>query len=91
MKSVFNTDPPNFSVDEAKNIVYDYHNIKTDLNNKLDSDFLNKIKNRKIWCAASTHPTEEMLCAMSHVKIKENYNSILETILLFVIKFGLGR
>lgn len=33
MKSVFNTDPPNFSVDEAKNIVYDYHNIKTDLNN----------------------------------------------------------
>ena len=38
-------------------------NIKTDLNRKLDSTFLNKIKNRKIWCAASTHSSEEILCA----------------------------
>ena len=48
-----------------------FSKIKTNLNNKLDSDFLNKIKNRKIWCAASTHPTEEILCAKSHLKIKE--------------------
>ena len=48
-----------------------FSNIKTELNNKLDSDFLNKIENRKIWCAASTHPTEEILCAKSHLKIKE--------------------
>ena len=45
----------------AKNIK-NYGNLKfskinTDLNNKLDSDFLNKIGNRKIWCGASTHPT----------------------------------
>ena len=58
-----------------------FSNIKTDLNKKLDSDFLNKIKNRKIWCAASTHPTEEMLCAMSHLKIKESYNNILTIII----------
>jgi len=58
-----------------------FSNIKTDLNKKLDSDFLNKIKNRKIWCAASTHPTEEKLCAMSHVKIKESYNNILTIII----------
>ena len=58
-----------------------FSNIKTNLNKKLDSDFLNKIKNRKIWCAASTHPTEEMLCAMSHVKIKESYNNILTIII----------
>ena len=50
--------------------IENYHFV----NKKLDSDFLNKIKNRKIWCAASTHPTEEMLCAMSHAKIKESYN-----------------
>ena len=58
-----------------------FSNIKTDLNKKLDSDFLNKIKNRKIWCAASTHPTEEILCARSHLKIKESYNNILTIII----------
>ena len=69
----------------AKNIInygnLKFSNIKTDLNKKLDSDFLNKIKNRKIWCAASTHPTEEILCAKSHLKIKESYNNILTIII----------
>ena len=69
----------------AKNIInygnLKFSNIKTDLNKKLDSDFLNKIKNRKIWCAASTHPTEEILCAKSHLKIKEIYNNILTIII----------
>ena len=58
-----------------------FSNIKTDLNKKLDSDFFNKIKNRKIWCAASTHPTEEILCARSHLKVKESYNNILTIII----------
>ena len=58
-----------------------FSNIKTDLNKKLDSNFLNKIKNRKIWCAASTHPTEEILCAKSHLKIKENYNNVFTIII----------
>ena len=58
-----------------------FSNIKSDLNNKLDSAFLNKIKNRKVWCAASTHPTEEILCAKSHLKIKKNYNNILTIII----------
>ena len=58
-----------------------FSNIKTDLNKKLDSAFLNKIKNRKIWCAASTHLTEEILCAQSHLKIKEKYNNILTIII----------
>ena len=55
--------------------------IKTELNNKLDSDFLIKIENRKIWCSASTHPTEEILCAKSHLKIKEKYKNILTIII----------
>ena len=69
----------------AKNIK-NYGNLKfsqtkTNLNNKLDLSFLSKIKNRKIWCAASTHPTEEIICAKSHLKIKKNYNNILTIII----------
>ena len=58
-----------------------FANIKTNLNRKLDSTFLSKIKNRKIWCAASTHPSEEVLCAKAHLKIKKNYNNILTIII----------
>ena len=58
-----------------------FSKIKTDLNNKLDSDFLNKIKHRKIWCGASTHSAEEILCAKSHLKIKEKYNNIFTIII----------
>ena len=58
-----------------------FSNIKTDLNKKLDSIFIDKIKNRKIWCAASTHPTEEILCAKSHLIIKKKYNNILTIII----------
>ena len=69
----------------AKNIK-NYGNLKfsktkKNLDNKLDVSLLNKIKNRKIWCAASTHPTEEMLCAKSHLKIKKNYSNVLTIII----------
>ena len=58
-----------------------FSKVKTELNNKFDSVFLNKIKNRKIWCCASTHPSEEILCAKSHLKVKEKYNDILTIII----------
>ena len=69
----------------AKN-VKNYGNLKfsktkTNSNNELDSLFLSKIKNRKIWCAASTHPTEEILCAKTHLNIKKNYNNIFTIII----------
>ena len=54
---------------------------KEKLNDKLNVSLLNKIKNRKIWCAASTHPTEEVLCAKSHLKIKKNFNNVLTIII----------
>ena len=54
---------------------------KISLNSKLDLSFLNKIKKRKIWCAASTHATEENLCAKSHLKIKKTYKNILTIII----------
>ena len=58
-----------------------FSNTKRILNNKLNTEFINKIKKRKIWCAASTHPTEEILCAKSHLKIKNSYNDILTIII----------
>ena len=69
----------------AKNIK-NYGNLKfsqtkNNLSNKLDPSLLNKIKNRKIWCAASTHPTEEVLCAKSHLKIKKNFSDVLTIII----------
>ena len=69
----------------AKNIK-NYGNLKfaqakTNLNEDLDPYFLNKIKNRKVWCAASTHPTEEILCAKSHLIIKKKFSNILTIII----------
>ena len=57
-----------------------FSSIKNDIK-KLDSDFLSKIKNRKVWCAASTHPTEELICAKSHLEIKKIHNNILTIII----------
>tara|TARA_B100000029_G_scaffold84968_1_gene75566 strand:+ start:159 stop:1430 length:1272 start_codon:yes stop_codon:yes gene_type:complete len=69
----------------SKNIK-NYGNLKfaksetePDLNN--NTDFISKIKNRKIWCAASTHPTEEIFCAKTHSIIKKKYNNILTIII----------
>ena len=58
-----------------------FSNIKNNLNNKLDSFFLNKIENRKTWCAASTHPGEEIICGKSHLNIKKKYNNVLTIII----------
>ena len=55
--------------------------IKSNFENKLDSTFLNKIKNRKIWCAASTHPSEEIFCAKTHLELKKTYKNILTIII----------
>ena len=40
-----------------------------------------KVKNRKIWCAASTHPGEELICAKAHSILKKSYNNILTIII----------
>ena len=69
----------------AKNIK-NYGNLKflnstNDLNHNLDSFLIDKIKNRKIWCAASTHPDEEKFCAESHLQIKNSYKNVLTIII----------
>tara|TARA_B100001996_G_scaffold367875_1_gene339899 strand:- start:167 stop:1444 length:1278 start_codon:yes stop_codon:yes gene_type:complete len=69
----------------AKN-VKNFGNLKFSQNKKnpeykLDFSFLNKIEKRKIWCAASTHETEENLCAATHIKIKKTYKEIFTIII----------
>ena len=55
--------------------------LKLSNNYKLEEDLFLKIKNRKIWCAASTHPSEELFCAQTHLVIKEKYKNILTIII----------
>ena len=69
----------------AKNIK-NYGNLKfsqtkKNIDNKLNQDFLNRIKNRMVWCAASTHPDEEILCAKVHLNIKKSIKNILTIII----------
>ena len=54
---------------------------KFNSNKKLDPVLLDKIKNRKIWCATSTHPSEETFCAKTHLNLKKTYNNILTIII----------
>tara|TARA_B100000029_G_scaffold110409_1_gene102321 strand:- start:940 stop:2217 length:1278 start_codon:yes stop_codon:yes gene_type:complete len=58
-----------------------FSNIINNKNIKFDEIFLNKIRNRKVWCAASTHETEEILCAQSHLNVKKNFKNILTIII----------
>ncbi len=69
----------------SKNIK-NYGNLKfakpqSDSDTKLNSDLLSKIKNRKIWCAASTHQSEELFCAKTHSIIKKKHQNILTIII----------
>ncbi len=69
----------------SKNIK-NYGNLKfskpqLDSGTTLNADLLSKIKNRKIWCAASTHPSEELFCAKTHSIIKKKHQNILTIII----------
>jgi len=58
-----------------------YSGVKNNQEVKLEPIVLEKIENRKIWCAASTHQNEEIICAESHLKIKKNLTNILTIII----------
>ena len=47
---------------------------------KIKNKKIHNIKNRKVWCAASTHPGEEIFCVKAHHKIKKSHNNILTII-----------
>jgi len=54
---------------------------KDNSNKNLDSNFLDKIKSRKIWCGSSTHDPEEIFCAKTHINLKKKHKNILTIII----------
>jgi 3-deoxy-D-manno-octulosonic-acid transferase len=68
----------------AKKIKY-IGNLKFSQTEK-DEHFLNNnlkkfLLSRRVWCAASTHPTEETLSALAHKKLKKEYKNLLTIII----------
>ena len=47
----------------------------------INSDFKKFIKNKKVWCASSTHKSEELFCGLIHKKIKKKYKNLLTIII----------
>jgi len=48
---------------------------------KLDTALLKDLKNRKIWCASSTHSGEEIICSKVHLNLKKKYKNLLTIII----------
>ena len=69
---------------KARNIKY-FGNIKfcsaINESKKFDNKQLNLSDEKKIWCAVSTHPGEEMFCANVHSIIKKSESNILTIII----------
>lgn len=49
--------------------------------NILSNKLINFFKSKKVWCAASTHKTEEILCAIAHKKMKKKYKNLITIII----------
>ena len=68
----------------AKNIKY-FGNLKyiSSLKkiNKFNKTTVDFLQNRKVWCAASTHEGEELICIKTHLEIKKKYDSVLTIII----------
>ena len=52
-----------------------------DKHSRLDRTLLENLKNRKIWCASSTHPGEEIICSKVHLSLKKKYKNLLTIII----------
>ena len=52
-------------------------NEKLEVNNNLKKYFNSK----KIWCASSTHPSEEIFCGKIHSELKKKYKNLLTIII----------
>ena len=47
----------------------------------MDQTFLKNINHKKIWCASSTHPGEEIICVNAHINLKKKYKNLLTIII----------
>ncbi len=48
---------------------------------QINKSFTDQIKNRKIWCASSTHSNEEEICGQIHLNLKKKYPDLLTIII----------
>ncbi len=66
------------NINEIGNLKY----AQNDLNFKyLDNNFKKFIKSKKIWCAVSTHPGEEKICAEIHKKLLKKLKNLVLVII----------
>ena len=66
--------------------IKNYGNLKFSNVKSLNGGYLNDnlkhlVEKRKIWCASSTHDSEEKICANVHIKLKKIYNNLLTVII----------
>ncbi len=54
---------------------------KEQKNNNIDIKLKKIFKSKKIWCAASTHNSEEKISALVHKKLKKKYKNLLTIII----------
>ena len=47
----------------------------------INKKFYDQFKNRKVWCASSTHADEELDCAKVHMNLKKKYKNLLTIII----------
>jgi len=68
----------------AKNIIF-YGNLKfSQIHNEntfLENNIEKLIKNKIVWCASSTHETEEKICGIIHNNLKKKYKNLLTIII----------
>ena len=48
---------------------------------KLDRALLKNLRNKKVWCASSTHSGEEIICSKVHLNLKKKYKNLLTIII----------
>ena len=48
---------------------------------KLNKNLLENLRNKKIWCASSTHIGEEIICCRVHLNLKKKYKNLLTIII----------
>jgi 3-deoxy-D-manno-octulosonic-acid transferase len=66
------------TVEWVGNIKYDAPALATDTNHL--SELSSRFAHRAVWCAASTHPGEEIMIARAHLRIKNVVPSVLTII-----------
>ena len=47
----------------------------------LKKNLSNFLKNKNVWCASSTHNSEELICAKAHINLKKKYKNLITIII----------